>query len=461
VLSKITEYGIPGYVRYEPPHQRPEDFRDSVRDYVRAVKPQYELLTGRDPRGVPLLLQAVVEATDRNLKTTRLVHYYLLDLSESQVIVAYELKHPGDLRPTGDARTARRRTTPEDRRAAREEEKDRAAQLVEINRQAAKEYAEGLGRDFPRSEVKADELKEKATAARKAANAHLLANLGDVRAAILRAPRTWSDKKGHTTNAELQSAFADQVVLKLASGKEVTVPIEKLSEHDQKFLADSQSPKPGELEFLVAKMTLLGKALVEHSGRRRSFPPAYIVDDKGKPLLSWRVAILPYIGGEDLFRLFKLDESWNSPHNRALLAYMPAIFAPAEKGVADRTTILALRHPRGLMASEGTIQPARIIDGYLNVAAFAEARPDKAIEWTRPDDIRATSATTLKGMLRDRGGAYVVGFIGGNVRALPQNTSQAQWLQAIDYQDRTALEIPFRNPLSLNEPPQITTAAPN
>jgi hypothetical protein len=461
VLSKITEYGIAGYVRYEPPDERPQDFRDIVRDYSAAVKPQYKLLTGRDPRGVPVLVHAVVEATDRNLKTTRLTHYYLLDLSESQVVLAYEAKNPGAPGRSTAARTARR-TTPEDRRAAREEEKARAEQLAEINRQLARDYVEGLGRDFPAEPVELADLKQKATAARDAANAFLLANLGEIREANLRVPRVWSDKKGHTTKAELKSAFADQVVLKLASGNEVTVPIEKLSDHDQRFLADSQRPEPGDLEFLVAKMTLIGKGMVDHAGQRRCFPPAYIIDDKGRPLLSWRVAILPYIGGEDLLRLFKLDEPWNSPHNRALLPYMPTIFAPGEKGVAaGRTTILALRHPRGLMAGDAALTPNRITDGYLNVAAFAEARPDKAIEWTRPDDIRATTSTTLKAWLHDRGGAYLVGFLGGKVQAFPQSTSQSQWLQAIDYQDGTALQIPFQNPLSLNDPPRNTTAVAN
>jgi hypothetical protein len=322
---------------------------------------------------------------------------------------------------------------------------------------------EGLGRDFPGEQVELADLKEKATAAREAANAYLRANLDEIRAANLRIPRNWSDKKGHTPMAYFTSASPDQVVLKLTSGNEVTVPIEKLSDQDQKFLADSQRPEPGEVEFLVAKMTLVGKGMVDHAGNRRCFPPACIIDDKGRPLLSWRVAILPYIGGEDLFRLFKLDEPWNSPHNRALLPYMPSIFASADKSIAaGRTTILALRHPRGLMSADGMpIPDQKVTDGYLNVAACADARPDKAIEWTRPDDIRATTSTALKGWLHERGGAYLVGFLGGKVQAFPQTTSQAQWLQAIDYQDGSPLQIQFQNPLSLNTPPTNTAAVPD
>ena len=52
----------------------------------------------------------------------------------------------------------------------------------------------------------------------------------------------------------------------------------------------------------------------------------------GKPLLSWRVLILPFLDQQALYDQFHLDEPWDSPHNRTLIAKMPAIFrCPAEK----------------------------------------------------------------------------------------------------------------------------------
>src|SRR5262249_55645747 len=66
---------------------------------------------------------------------------------------------------------------------------------------------------------------------------------------------------------------------------------------------------------------------------RGNLPPVAIADRKGKPLLSWRVALLPYLGEWDLYRKFKLDEPWDSPHNKALLPLMPEIYAcPSFKG---------------------------------------------------------------------------------------------------------------------------------
>ncbi|HLW67798.1 MAG TPA: DUF1559 domain-containing protein [Gemmataceae bacterium] len=55
----------------------------------------------------------------------------------------------------------------------------------------------------------------------------------------------------------------------------------------------------------------------------RRLPPQAIRDIDGRPLLSWRVAILPYLGHEDFYRQFHLDEAWDSPHNIQLLKKMP------------------------------------------------------------------------------------------------------------------------------------------
>lgn len=58
----------------------------------------------------------------------------------------------------------------------------------------------------------------------------------------------------------------------------------------------------------------LAMLLYEHE--HGTLPPAYTVDATGKPLQSWRVLLLPYLGEERLFAQIRLDEPWNSGHNR-------------------------------------------------------------------------------------------------------------------------------------------------
>lgn len=44
------------------------------------------------------------------------------------------------------------------------------------------------------------------------------------------------------------------------------------------------------------------------------FPEPASRDDDGNPLLSWRVAVLPFIEQQALYEKFRLDEPWNSEH---------------------------------------------------------------------------------------------------------------------------------------------------
>ena len=75
----------------------------------------------------------------------------------------------------------------------------------------------------------------------------------------------------------------------------------------------------------VGNLKRIGLAMVNYQSAEGHYPPAAITSKDGKPLLSWRVAILPYLEDfdghtlGDLHKAFHLDEPWDSPHNKALL----------------------------------------------------------------------------------------------------------------------------------------------
>jgi prepilin-type processing-associated H-X9-DG protein len=60
----------------------------------------------------------------------------------------------------------------------------------------------------------------------------------------------------------------------------------------------------------------IGLAAQVYCDARGCFPPLYSVDKNGKPLHSWRVLILPYMGQQSLYEQIRLDEPWDSKHNR-------------------------------------------------------------------------------------------------------------------------------------------------
>ena len=120
--------------------------------------------------------------------------------------------------------------------------------------------------------------------------------------------------------------------------------------------------------------------------------PVHAIGAKGVPvkgpndkaLLSWRVAILPYIEQDNLYRQFKLDEPWDSEHNKKLIPLMPKIYAPAGKppAKAGHTHVQMLVGPGGTPLGA---KFASITDGLSNTLAVVEAAD--AVIWTKPDDV--------------------------------------------------------------------------
>lgn len=72
----------------------------------------------------------------------------------------------------------------------------------------------------------------------------------------------------------------------------------------------------------------LGFALSEYT-KTHGKMPSNITDKDGKPLLSWRVELLNGFLGDDeskLYKQFKLDEPWNSPHNLKVAQTIPFLY---------------------------------------------------------------------------------------------------------------------------------------
>jgi hypothetical protein len=126
--------------------------------------------------------------------------------------------------------------------------------------------------------------------------------------------------------------------------------------------------------------------------------PLAIVDADGRPLLSWRVALLPYIGQESLYREFHLDEPWDSPHNILLLPQMPEIYVcpsspvPPSEGI---TSYVAAAGPGMFFDAPEPIPGTAMIgvplsaihDGTSNTILVLELGRNNGVPWTSPQEI--------------------------------------------------------------------------
>ena len=110
--------------------------------------------------------------------------------------------------------------------------------------------------------------------------------------------------------------------------------------------------------------------------------------------LSWRVALLPYLGYQNLYNEFHHDEPWSSPHNRSLIPKMPNVYRSYPDLPEGNTTYLALVSDRSVVTQEsGGINIANIPDGASNTILFVNADRDRAVRWTRPKICNSTVST--------------------------------------------------------------------
>jgi hypothetical protein len=145
--------------------------------------------------------------------------------------------------------------------------------------------------------------------------------------------------------------------------------------------------------------------------------PATAIRKGDKALLSWRVAILPFLEQFALYERFHLDEAWDSAHNASLLKEMPRTYAPVTAG---KTAAYSTCYQR-------VVGPGSLFDrdGDASVGADLLARPTlmiveaaEPVPWTKPEDLPYDDekpSLTLGGPFED--GSYA-SFVDGTVRFL-------------------------------------------
>jgi hypothetical protein len=108
---------------------------------------------------------------------------------------------------------------------------------------------------------------------------------------------------------------------------------------------------------------------------------------KKKLFLSWRVAILPYLGEKELYNQFKLDEDWDSENNKKLIEKIPAVYKPVRVKAKEGETFY-----QGFSGFKTVFDPrfelkfpATVPDGLENTGMVFEAA--EPVIWSKPADI--------------------------------------------------------------------------
>jgi hypothetical protein len=179
------------------------------------------------------------------------------------------------------------------------------------------------------------------------------------------------------------------------------------------------------------KLSSLAWAMINYHNANKVLP-AHASYKDGKPLLSWRVHLLPYLGHANLYKQFKLDEPWDSEHNKKLLRYMPGEYYPVggvktEKEFA--TFYQVLTGAQTAFPGDKALALKDFTDGTANTLLIVEAK--KAVPWTKPEDVPYDPTKPVPRL----GGLFPNGFnaalANGVVRFVPSTVSEATLRAAI------------------------------
>lgn len=168
-------------------------------------------------------------------------------------------------------------------------------------------------------------------------------------------------------------------------------------------------------------------------------PPAILYGPDGKTPYSWRVAILPFIEQDALYRQYKFDEPWDSENNKKVLAQVPRTYQdPSEVGKSTNTSYFAVAGVKTII-NLGTAGAdfVNITDGTSNTIAVVDAKKDTP--WTKPEDIDVDTAAAKLGYQDDQ---FLAGFGDGSVRMIKKSidATMLKWLFIRD--DGNVVTIP-------------------
>jgi hypothetical protein len=182
--------------------------------------------------------------------------------------------------------------------------------------------------------------------------------------------------------------------------------------------------KAAQRQVSVNNLKQIGLAFHNYLSAMGTFPAAAITSKDGKKLLSWRVAILPYIEHEALYKEFHLDEPWDSEHNKKLIPRMPKIYGnPGNpKLTADgKTTYLLPVGKETMHPGVKGMKIADVTDGTSLTIMTIEAADANAAIWTKPEDLEYKPKEPLKGLGLKYNDGFLCGFADGSVRVISKN----------------------------------------
>lgn len=169
----------------------------------------------------------------------------------------------------------------------------------------------------------------------------------------------------------------------------------------------------------------IGIGLLNYHDTYGEFPPAYTVDDQGKPLHSWRTLILPFIEQNALYESIDLSKPWDDPVNKlAMETRIPAYQCPSVQPKGNLTNYLAVVTSQSCLRPIDSSSIAEITDDTNSTLLVMEFPLDQAVPWGSPEDANQSMVLDFGSAaeLPHQSGAQVT-MADASVRFIPKKTT--------------------------------------
>ena len=148
--------------------------------------------------------------------------------------------------------------------------------------------------------------------------------------------------------------------------------------------------------MLMNSMRQVGLALHNYESANGHFPPAYIADEDGNPMHSWRVLILPYLEEKALFDQYDFNEPWDGPNNSKLVNKLQGnpFGANYWEPTDGLTGFKLVTGPETVFVKDQKAGFGAITDGSSNTICLVDDN-SKRVNWMSPEDVTVDEAVQL------------------------------------------------------------------
>ena len=167
----------------------------------------------------------------------------------------------------------------------------------------------------------------------------------------------------------------------------------------------------------VNNLKQIALAMHNYHDRYKTFPPAYLEDETGRPAHSWRVLILPFVEQSPLYDQYDFSKPWDSPENQMVgQTAVPIYSCPSDPGSQTHTSYMVITDPDTVFPAAEALGIGEISDGTSNTLLVVEV-PGVSVDWTEPADVsKAELLRAIRNARTNHPGGFNAALADGSVR---------------------------------------------